>query len=123
MEPIPANIQERYKKAAASGKKLRYVASVDAEGNAVVGLQEVGPESPLYSLRGTDNAILTTPPPCSSRVAPVPKQSQGHRILHSVRYSGAGTQPKMTPVSFMLGAGAIGRGRPVILSCHINVRQ
>ncbi len=60
LEPIPANIQERYKKAAASGKKLRYVASVDAEGHAVVGLQEVGPESPLYSLRGTDNAILIT---------------------------------------------------------------
>ncbi len=60
LEPIPADIQERYKKAAASAKKLRYVASVDAEGHAVVGLQEVGPESPLYSLRGTDNAILIT---------------------------------------------------------------
>ena len=60
LEPIPANMQERYKKAAASTKKLRYVASVDAEGHAVVGLQEVGPESPLYSLRGTDNAILIT---------------------------------------------------------------
>ena len=34
--------------------------SVDAEGHAVVGLQEVGPDSPLYSLRGTDNAILIT---------------------------------------------------------------
>ena len=47
-------------KASAAGKKVRYVASVDAEGHAVVGLQEVGPESPLYNLRGTDNAILIT---------------------------------------------------------------
>ena len=60
LEPIPADIEQRYQKAAASGKKLRYVASVDAEGHAVVGLQEVGPDSPLYSLRGTDNAILIT---------------------------------------------------------------
>ncbi len=60
LAPIPADIKQRYKKAAASGKKLRYVASVDAEGHAVVGLQEVGPDSPLYSLRGTDNAILIT---------------------------------------------------------------
>lgn len=60
LAPIPADVEQRYKKAAASGKKLRYVASVDAEGHAVVGLQEVGPDSPLYSLRGTDNAILIT---------------------------------------------------------------
>ncbi|MBO5595247.1 MAG: aspartate kinase [Bacteroidales bacterium] len=60
LEPIPADIEKRYKKAAASSKKLRYVATVDAEGHATVGLQEVGPDSPLYSLRGTDNAILIT---------------------------------------------------------------
>ena len=60
LEPIPADIAERYAAASAAGHKLRYVASVDAEGHAVVGLQEVGPESPLYGLRGTDNAILIT---------------------------------------------------------------
>ena len=60
LEPVPANIEERYKAAAAAGKKLRYVASVDAAGHAAVGLQEVGPDSPLYALRGTDNAILIT---------------------------------------------------------------
>ena len=60
LEPIPADIAARYAAAAAAGHKLRYVASVDAEGHAVVGLQEVGPESPLYGLRGTDNAILIT---------------------------------------------------------------
>ena len=60
LEPIPADIASRYAAASAAGHKLRYVASVDAEGHAVVGLQEVGPESPLYGLRGTDNAILIT---------------------------------------------------------------
>jgi aspartokinase/homoserine dehydrogenase 1 len=60
LEPIPADIAQRYSAAAEAGKKLRYVASVDAEGHAAVGLQEVGPESPLYNLRGTDNAILIT---------------------------------------------------------------
>ena len=60
LEPIPADIAERFAKASAAGKKLRYVASVDAEGHASVGLQEVGPDSPLYALKGTDNAILIT---------------------------------------------------------------
>lgn len=60
LEPIPTDIADRYAAAAAAGKKLRYVASVDAEGHAAVGLQEVGPDSPLYNLRGTDNAILIT---------------------------------------------------------------
>ncbi len=60
LEPIPADIADRYAAAAAQGRKLRYVAATDAEGHATVGLQEVGPDSPLYNLRGTDNAILIT---------------------------------------------------------------
>ena len=60
LEPIPSDIEQRYAKAAQAGKRLRYVASVTAEGDAVVGLQEVGPENPLYSLKGTDNAVLMT---------------------------------------------------------------
>ena len=60
LEPIPADIAQRYSAAAAAGRKLRYVASVDAAGHATVGLQEVGPESPLFGLKGTDNAILIT---------------------------------------------------------------
>lgn len=60
LEPIPQDMEKRYAAAAAKGFKLRYVASVDAEGHAAVGLQEVGPESPLYGLRGTDNAIMIT---------------------------------------------------------------
>lgn len=60
LESIPADIAKRYAAAAAKGCKLRYVASVDAEGKAVVGLQEVGPDSPLFNLSGTNNAILIT---------------------------------------------------------------
>ena len=60
LEPIPADIAARFATAAAKGCRLRYVASVDAAGQAVVGLQEVGPDSPLYNLHGTDNAVLIT---------------------------------------------------------------
>mgnify|MGYP002623084003 CR=1 FL=1 len=60
LEPMPADIRERYQVATARGRKLRYVARVDSEGNASAGLTEVGPESPLYFLRGSDNAILIT---------------------------------------------------------------
>ncbi len=60
LEPIGDDIARRYADAAAKGLKLRYVASVDAEGHAAVGLREVGPDSPLYALKGTDNAILIT---------------------------------------------------------------
>lgn len=54
-----------YKDAAGCGKKLRFVASLtdDGQGNcrAAMGLEQVGPEHPLYNLGGTDNAaILTT---------------------------------------------------------------
>ncbi|MBP5210668.1 MAG: bifunctional aspartate kinase/homoserine dehydrogenase I [Bacteroidales bacterium] len=60
LEAIPADIADRYKGAKKAGKKLRYVASVDAGGHAKVGLEEVGPDSPLYALKGTDNAVLIT---------------------------------------------------------------
>ena len=46
--------------AQAAGRVIRYVAQVEAGGKAVIGLQEIGPESPLYALKGTDNAILIT---------------------------------------------------------------
>lgn len=60
LEPIPDDIAQRYAAATEKGMKLRYIASIDAEGHATIGLQEVGPDSPLYSLKGTDNAIMIT---------------------------------------------------------------
>ena len=60
LEPIPSDIAARYAAATAKGCKLRYVAQVNAAGKAAIGLQEVGPDHPLYSLSGTNNAILIT---------------------------------------------------------------
>lgn len=60
LAPIPDDIDLRFAQAARNGNRLRYVASVDASGRAEVGLREVGPDNPLYFLRGTDNAILIT---------------------------------------------------------------
>ncbi|MBQ6286459.1 MAG: aspartate kinase [Bacteroidales bacterium] len=60
LEPIPDDISDRYQSTSKKGLKLRYIASVNAEGEAKIGLQEVGPDSPLYSLKGTDNAIMIT---------------------------------------------------------------
>ena len=60
LQPIPQDMAARYAKAQAAGRVLRYVAQVEAGGKAVIGLQEIGPESPLFALKGTDNAILIT---------------------------------------------------------------
>ena len=48
-----------YDKAAAEGKKLRYVASLE-NGNAKVELQSVDENHPFYNLQGGDNIIAFT---------------------------------------------------------------
>ena len=68
LEPFPAEAElaPAYAAAIAAGHRLRYVASLrcgvsDATPSVTVGLQAVGPDSPLYSLTGTDNcAVITT---------------------------------------------------------------
>jgi aspartokinase/homoserine dehydrogenase 1 len=63
IKPFPKEkeLEAAYAEASASGRKLRYVARLTGEGKATVGLLAVGPESPLYSLTGTDNcAVITT---------------------------------------------------------------
>ena len=71
LEPFPEEsaLAAAYAQATDAGRRLRYVASlrreVPADGtarwSATVGLQAVGPDSPLYSLPGTDNcAVITT---------------------------------------------------------------
>ncbi len=68
LEPFPAEAElaTSYAAALAAGQRLRYVASLrcgasDATPSVTVGLQAVGPDSPLYSLTGTDNcAVITT---------------------------------------------------------------
>ena len=64
--PDESTLAAAYAKAAADGLRLRYVASLlrapaAPRWLATVGLQSVGPDSPLYALPGTDNcAVITT---------------------------------------------------------------
>jgi aspartokinase/homoserine dehydrogenase 1 len=51
-----AEMEARRRAAADAGRKLAFLASV-REGEAKVGLAEIGPEHPAYHLRGTDNLL------------------------------------------------------------------
>lgn len=52
-------LEKRRQKAAAEGKKLRYIAKVE-DGKAIVSLQAVDADHPFYSLSGSDNIISFT---------------------------------------------------------------
>ena len=66
MEPVPdaEEIVRRHAEASGKGLKLRYIASLtiaeDSSYKAACRLETVGPDSPLYWLRGTDNAAVIT---------------------------------------------------------------
>ena len=70
LEPFPEEsvLTTAYAGAIAAGRRLRYVASLrrinqaggTARWSATVGLQSVGPDSPLYRLTGTDNCAIIT---------------------------------------------------------------
>lgn len=50
-----------YAKAASAGLRLRFTATLERDGEkwkAAMGLREVGPDSPLFNLCGTDNAAI-----------------------------------------------------------------
>ena len=51
-----AEMEARRRAAADAGRKLAFIASV-REGDAKVGVAEIGPEHPAYHLRGTDNLL------------------------------------------------------------------
>ncbi len=57
LSDIDDDIKARYDDAAKEGKKLRYVASLDAEGNASVGLVAVGEDHPFSNINLTDNIV------------------------------------------------------------------
>lgn len=60
MESFPVSeVKARYDAAAAEGKVLRYVASLE-NGEARIELKAVGPDNPLFALKGTDNAAIIT---------------------------------------------------------------
>lgn len=84
LAPFPAEpeLEAAYADASSKGLRLRFIAQLDAQGRASVGLEAVGPDSPLYSLSGTDNcAVITTadyPSPLVIRGAGAgPRQTAG----------------------------------------------
>jgi len=61
LEPFPVDeVKARYEAAKANGMKLRYVATLEQDGETSIMLKEVSSESPLYNLQGTDNAAIIT---------------------------------------------------------------
>ena len=61
-ERIPqmnAEFEQKRQEMEASGKRLRFVATLD-EGRTEVALREVGAESPFYQLAGSNNVIMLT---------------------------------------------------------------
>ena len=60
LEKLPEHddtIESVYKKAVAGNKQLRYVAALDADGNAAVGLEAVDDEHPFCNINLTDNIV------------------------------------------------------------------
>lgn len=60
LEKLPEyddEMESLYKKAAAENKQLRYVANLDAEGNASVGLEPVDESHPFCNINLTDNIV------------------------------------------------------------------
>ncbi|MGB5166117.1 MAG: bifunctional aspartate kinase/homoserine dehydrogenase I [Woeseiaceae bacterium] len=51
------DIEARYRKARSENKQLRYIASLDAAGNASVALEAVGEDHPFYNINLTDNIV------------------------------------------------------------------
>jgi aspartokinase/homoserine dehydrogenase 1 len=51
------DIEALYNKAIAENKQLRYIASLDADGNASVALEAVGEDHPFYNINLTDNIV------------------------------------------------------------------
>jgi len=51
------DIEALYNKATAENKQLRYIASLDADGNASVALEAVGEDHPFYNINLTDNIV------------------------------------------------------------------
>ena len=61
--PSEDALEALFKAAEASGKRLRYVASISSENGswkASAGVRAVGQESPFYNLHGTDNMVSFT---------------------------------------------------------------
>ena len=70
---IDAEFEQRRKKLEASGKRWRFIATME-NGKTEVGLREVDSESPFYHLAGSNNVILLT----TERYKEYPMQIKGY---------------------------------------------
>jgi len=57
LESLDAPLRERYQSAYRNGKKLRFVARLDADGRAHIGLEQLAPEDALACGSGCDNRL------------------------------------------------------------------
>ncbi len=57
LKKMDAQFNKMHVKAAKSGNKLRFLASLE-NGKCAIGLQEVTPQSPFYNLQGSDNMLV-----------------------------------------------------------------
>lgn len=57
LEALDAPLRERYQVACRIGRKLRFIARLDAQGRASIGLESLAPDDPLASGSGCDNRL------------------------------------------------------------------
>lgn len=83
MQELDASFQSRQEAATAEGKVLRFVGSIEA-GEGRVGLQAVGPEHPLFSVKGGENALAFS----TRYYSPVPLLLRGYGAGANVTAAG-----------------------------------
>lgn len=62
LQPVPdeSEVKKLFNDAKSEGKKLKYVATIEENGKATIGITKIDADNALYGLRGTDNAALIT---------------------------------------------------------------
>ncbi len=83
MQELDASFEARQKAAAAEGKVLRFVGSIEA-GEGRVGLQAVGPAHPLFAVKGGENALAFS----TRYYSPVPLLLRGYGAGANVTAAG-----------------------------------
>jgi len=91
---------ELYRGAAAEGRRLRYIATLDADGNAAVGLQKVTADDAFSHMRLTDNLVQFT----TDRYSENPLVIQGPGAGPAV--TAGGVFGDMLKLAAILGDGA-----------------
>ncbi len=83
MSELDTSFEDSQKKAAAEGKVLRFVGSIEA-GKGRVGLQAIGPAHPLFAVKGGENALAFS----TRYYSPVPLLLRGYGAGANVTAAG-----------------------------------